>query len=565
MRSPLGAALLAAALPAGAVAPGPAWPMPIAPRLAAWEATAPCGPELAAQVLRFYELRGSLPAWTAAGGPRPEALELMTALAAAGGEGLPPETYGATALAGRLDLLPLLGDGPLAAEERADLEVALTRAALLYATHLLRGRVEPASVNPAWYATPRRADLAALLAEAVEEKRVGQALAGLAPPHAEYARLRAELTRYRGLAGSGWPEVPDGPTLRAGDRAPWSRLRPLELRLAAEGYLPAVVPRLRPAIGDPAAATEAEELVYDTPLRAAVTEFQRRHGLRGVAGEGELDAETVRELNVPAAARVRQIELNLERWRWLPGDLGDLHLRVNLPAFGLTAFAGGRQELAMAVVIGRQGWGTPLFHGEVDQIVLNPEWNVPEAIATREILPEARRDPGYLAREGYEVLTGWEADALLVDPSTIDWRQVEPESFRYRFRQPPGPRNALGRVKFVFPNRHSIYLHDTPAREVFRRSVRAVSHGCIRVEKARELALWALRREGGWDGDRLEAAIASGETRWLRLARPLPVFLLYWTAFPPDEPDAGPLHFRADLYGVDRALADALAAGAGTG
>lgn len=219
----------------------------------------------------------------------------------------------------------------------------------------------------------------------------------------------------------------------------------------------------------------------------------------------------------------------------------------------------------MAVVVGRQGWGTPLFHGEVDQIVLNPEWNVPESIAAREILPEAQRDPGYLEREGYEVLSGWGADAVTLDPLSIDWRQIEPGSLGYRFRQPPGPRNALGRIKFVFPNRHSIYLHDTPAREVFRRSVRAVSHGCIRVEKARALAVWALGGEGDWDGDRLDAAIAAGETRWLRLPRPLPVFLLYWTAFPADEPDAGPLHFRPDLYGVDRALADALEASADGG
>jgi murein L,D-transpeptidase YcbB/YkuD len=568
-------ALLAACLAAGAAPPGASARVPIAPRLAALESIAPCGPELAAEVRRFYDLRGSLPAWTEAGGPRPQARELVAALAAAVEEGLAPQAYGAAELALGLGRLGQPSAEELPAEERAglraDLEIELTRAALLYATHLLRGRVDPASVDPTWYATPRRADLAALLAEAVEENRVGAALAALAPPHADYLRLRRALASYRGLAASGWPEIPAGPALREGDRAPWSRLRPLELRLAAEGYLAAIEPRLRSAPSDPAAATAAEDLVYDAPLRAAVAEFQRRHGLRdaGQPGEldGKLDAPTVEALNVPAAERVRQIELNLERWRWLPGDLGDRHLRVNLPAFGLIAYAGGRQELAMAVVVGRQGWGTPLFHGELDQIVLNPDWNVPETIAAREILPEAQRDPGYLEREGYEVLSGWGAGAVPVDPRAIDWRHVEPESLGYRFRQPPGPRNPLGRIKFVFPNRHSIYLHDTPAREIFRRSARAVSHGCIRVEKAGALALWALGgahdQDGGWDGRRLDAAISTGETRWVRLPRPLPVFLLYWTAFPAEEPDAGPLHFRADLYGVDKALAEALAAEGG--
>jgi murein L,D-transpeptidase YcbB/YkuD len=560
---------LAACLVAGAAPPGATAPVPIAPRLAALESIAPCGPELAAQVRRFYDLRRALPAWTEPAGPRPPARELVATLAASGEEGLDPRTYAAAELALRLGRLGRLGQpNAEAEEERADLEVELTRAALLYATHLLRGRVEPGRVDAAWYATPRRADLAALLAEAVEENRVGAALAALAPPHADYARLRQALVAYRALASTVWPEVPAGPALRQGDRAPWSRLRPLELRLAAEGYLPALEPRLRSAPGD-AATAAAEELVYEAPLRAAVAEFQRRHGLRdaGHPGEldGELDAATVAALNVPAAARARQIELNLERWRWLPADLGDSHLRVNLPAFRLTAYAGGRPELAMAVVVGRQGWGTPLFHGEVDQIVLNPDWNVPESIAAREILPEAQRDPAYLEREGYEVLSGWGAGAVQVDPRAIDWRAIDPESLGYRFRQPPGPRNPLGRIKFVFPNRHSIYLHDTPAREIFRRSARAASHGCIRVERARALALWALAgghgHDSGWDGGRLDAAIAAGETLWLRLPRPLPVFLLYWTAFPAEEPDAGPLHFRADVYGVDRALEEAFLAG----
>ncbi|HEX9161513.1 MAG TPA: L,D-transpeptidase family protein, partial [Thermoanaerobaculia bacterium] len=263
---------------------------------------------------------------------------------------------------------------------------------------------------------------------------------------------------------------------------------------------------------------------FDAAVKAAVKHFQHLHGLEDDGVGGQL---TIRELNVPLADRIRQIEINLERWRWLPARLGDRHAIINLPEFNLTVVENEWPVLSMRIVVGKDfTHRTPVFSSEITQVVFNPYWNVPDSIADRELWPEQRRDPGYFAREHIEVLAGG------------------------RLRQKPGPWNALGSIKFNIPNRYAVYLHDTPSRELFSRAVRTFSHGCMRVEKPVDLALYLLRDNPGWTKERIIEQSKTGVERAIDLRSPLTVHVLYWTAYV----DGGEVHFAPDIYARDPAL-----------
>ncbi|HKI06457.1 MAG TPA: L,D-transpeptidase family protein, partial [Thermoanaerobaculia bacterium] len=264
-------------------------------------------------------------------------------------------------------------------------------------------------------------------------------------------------------------------------------------------------------------------------LQAAVRTFQERNGLDadGAVGPGTLEA-----LNVPAADRVRQIEINLDRWRWLPSDLGERHVMVNIAGFALDVIEAGKPALSMRIVAGKPTSRTPMFTGTMTHLVLNPYWNVPAGILKKEIRPRLAREPGYLAKQNMEMLPGG------------------------RVRQRPGPNNALGKVKFLFPNRFDVYLHDTPSRSLFSRSQRTFSHGCIRVEKPLELAEYLLKEDPAWTPAKIQKALAKGSESWVKIPNPLPVHLAYWTAW---VDDAGVTQFRKDVYGRDKPLLDSLA------
>jgi murein L,D-transpeptidase YcbB/YkuD len=277
---------------------------------------------------------------------------------------------------------------------------------------------------------------------------------------------------------------------------------------------------------------------------------------------GALIAELARQResrargDADAAARADQVRANLERWRWLPRDLGTRHLRVNVAGFGLEAFDQGRVALAMRVVVGEKDWNTPLAHGAISHIVLNPAWNVPRSIATREMLPAARRDRGYFRAKGIQVFPAkGSGEARPLDPSKIDWRRVDADAFAYRLRQPPGPHNPLGRIKFVFANPYGVYLHGTPGDLAFARGLRALSHGCVRVEDEIALAEFALAPDPTWTHERLLETLKSAWEYRLPLPRPLPVHLLYFTATVGAD---GAVRFGRDPYGWDRDLIAAL-------
>jgi murein L,D-transpeptidase YcbB/YkuD len=292
---------------------------------------------------------------------------------------------------------------------------------------------------------------------------------------------------------------------------------------------PAPAPAVAPA---PAAGP-----VFDKQTQDALKRFERRHGM---VVDGRLDREVLAALNVPVEARIRQIELNLERWRWLAETLGDRYVLVNIPTFHLTAVDHGQVELQMRVVTGKHDSPTPIFSDEMTTVVFSPYWNVPPEIARNETIPAVMRDPGYLGRNNLEVVRG----SRVLDPWSVDWSRPGHVSFRQR----PGAHNALGGVKFVFPNQFDVYLHDTPAEALFARVERDYSHGCVRIEKPFEMAQWVLKDRPEWTPERIKAAMDSGREQQIALKQHIPVYIVYETVWVDDD---GTVEFRDDVYGHD--------------
>ena len=477
---------------------------------------------------RFYRQRAYLPAWRDGGQLRPAAHALIGLVRRSPEHGLSVSDY-------HLHELMEIRAGQSAAAS-ALVDVLLTDAFLAYARHLHSGRNRPQLTEPAWHIEPDRMDAVALLSRVLGNGGLESTLATLAPAHPQYRKLQALLARYRALAASGgWPLLESGSLLRVGDRD--LRVATLRQRLWLEGF---------------AVHWEtADEYRFDPGLKAVLERFQQ---LRGIEPDGILGPQTLAALNVPVTQRIQQILLNLERWRWLPRSLGERYIMVNIAGFQLQLVSGGRPHLDMRVIIGKPYRSTPAFVGRLDYLVLNPHWNVPERIMREDLLPQQKANPEFLTEQGYRILAGWGEDAREIDPATIDWQQIRPEAFPYRLRQMPGPQNSLGRIKFMLPNRFDVYLHDTPARHLFERTVRTFSSGCIRVESPVALAEQVLVGvEGDWSAARVRERIATGETLNVNLAQPIPVYVLYWTAWVDAD---GRAHFATDIYGRDRRMVE---------
>lgn len=474
---------------------------------------------------------------------------LLESIQAAERHGLDPEDYGFTRLS--QGLAALNRGAALSPEQRSALDTAFTEAFQSLARDLATGRIAPKSVDASWHISPVSPDLDAVLDQALRHNDVAGTLAALAPQQQEYARLMESLQRYRNIAAAGgWPQIPGGSSLTLGRANDPARVHVLRQRLAAEGYLPQPVASPTDSAISAIPALPADS--YDSALAEAVRQFQAS---RGLLVDGIVGAGTLRALNVPAQERAQQIALNMERWRWLPSSLGDPHIRVNIAAYQLDVYEGERRVMNMPVIVGKEGWSTPFFNDAIDHVMLNPNWDVPRSIAIEDILPKVREDPSYLYENNFVVLDGWDEDATRIDPATIDWYAVSAEDFPYRFRQLPGSDNALGRIKFMFPNQFAVYLHDTPDEHLFESRQRALSHGCIRVARPLDLADYLFRDDPAWDRARFAQAIASGRHMRVDLPAPVPVYLLYWTAFVDDQ---GRMQLRPDIYGVDEAQSRAL-------
>lgn len=484
---------------------------------AGWAGAAEPDPAVAA----FYATRAEAPVWTEATEPpvlNALGLAVEQALREADREGLDPDDYA----------IP-------AASTPAALDRAVTQTLQGYLTDLQAGRVAPQKADPALFVYRRDVDGLRLLEAVAGSADPGRAIADLAPANPVYRRLRRLLSEYRGLArAGGWETVAEGETLKPGMTDP--RVSAVRRRLAATGDL---------------TLPEVPTDLYDETLEVAVRAFQRRHGLDA---DGAIGTRTVRALNVPVEARIRQIELNMERFRWMPDEFGDDHVFVNLAGFELDYVRQGTTRLSMRVVVGRQYRETPVFSDRIRYLEFNPTWTVPPKIAIEDLLPKIRKDPGYLAAGGYQVFPAGSANPQPVPAGTVDWSALGKGRFPYLLRQAPGKKNALGQVKFMFPNRFDIYLHDTPAREFFRRSVRTFSSGCIRLEKPLALAA-ALLRGDDQDPGRIDAIVESEKTTRVTLAKPVPVHITYLTAW---IGEGGTVEFRDDVYGRDALLAKAL-------
>jgi murein L,D-transpeptidase YcbB/YkuD len=476
----------------------------------------------------FYARRGFRPAWD-----EKNAAELRRALADSAADGLNPVDY----FLPQLEELSRQSKGPAATPTQiAQHDILQTEALLRLGYHLLFGKVDPETFDPQWNygRTLEDRDIAPRIEAILASRDVYQRIEALKPTHRLYGALKRELARYRAAeAAPAPPPVPAGASLKPGASDP--RVPLLRARLLASGDL--------------AAGGAADSPVYDAPLEEAVRRFQQRMGLES---DGAVGAGTLAELNLPAAERARILRVNLDRGRVLLQDLPERFVVVNIAGFTAFLVRGQEIEWSARVQVGKPYRKTPLFRSEMTYVVFNPTWTVPPGIIRSDILPAAQADPASITRRGLKVL---DAGGREVDPASVDWSRFKSGHIPYTLRQDPGPKNALGRVKLMFPNDYFVYLHDTPSQALFDRADRAFSSGCVRVERALELAERVLDDPGQWNAQSIAEVIHGGKLQNVTLKRRMPVLLAYWTAWVDRD---GHVNFRRDLYGQDAQWAEAL-------
>ena len=437
----------------------------------------------------------------------PAADKIIALFKASAAEGFDPQDY----LIPAIDVAGARGN-PL---KLAELETAFSAATLRYASHLYTGRLDPRSVNGLLDIAPKRLDEAALLVELASSDDPAAVLAKLEPIHPEFLALKAALATFDDRAIDRPVLIAEGPTLKPG---------------MSDARIPALRQRMElPAL---------DGTVYDDALVAAIKAFQERQNLEV---DGVIGPATLAALNGGVPVTREDIIANMERWRWMPRDLGEFHVLVNIPEFRLAIRRNGVEEYATRVVVGTVKNQTPVFSDNIRHIVVNPYWNVPSSILRGEIAPAVLRNPGYIERNNYDLLYNGTA----VSPWQVDWSQVSASNFPFRVRQRPGPGNALGQIKFLFPNKHDVYLHDTPSKSLFARDFRAFSHGCVRVQNPMEFADALMANEANISRASLEAMFGSSE-RWVNPDKQIPVHIAYFTV----RVDAdGTLRNYGDVYG----------------
>ena len=499
-------------------------------------------PYYADEMQGLYGPLGYGPVWLLAGKPRPQAREVVDELLAAANRGLDPADYDATQLDATLRALQ--GGQPPGAREQGLFDAALSIGFLRFISDLHIGRINPRKLGVAFDVGPKKYDLPPLVRRAIDANRIRQTVAEAEPKLALYRRMQVALQQYRQLARDpALGPLPAGTTVRPGEA--FAGLTALAHRLAAFGDLAAASPA--PAAGG----------VYAGDVVEAVKRFQARHGL---APDGVLGKGTIMALNVPVAQRVEQIEFALERLRWLPDLDGGPFLVVNIPAFQVWGFdslnAAGPPPLHMRVVVGKAlNTRTPVFEEDMQYVVFRPYWNVPYSIVKGELLPALRQNSNALAVRNMELVRGFDdATALPVTAENI----AGLAKGTLRVRQVPGPKNALGLAKFIFPNADNVYMHGTPAQALFERSRRDFSHGCIRLEEPLAMAEFVLRDQPEWTRARIEAAMNGAKPTHVNLKRRLPAIIFYTTAI---VDLADKVHFYEDIYGHDTKLKKELLAG----
>ena len=471
-----------------------------------------------AAIADFYRRRGFHYAWFTGdtlGSAARNVMGLFPPADTAGGTGLSPWRTGLVALLARVDTLPLTDS------LREATELALTAGFFRAAGAEYGGLVQRDLRELEWYIPRKKKNYDRLLDSLVAGVTD---LSPIEPVRPQYARLKTALKFYDALDTLPWPAI----TWKKGKAPGDSVLALLRERLALLGDLP----------------TLPDSLITDSSLREGVKRAQYRFGLKET---GEPGPDLIAELNVPPAERERQILLNMERQRWLPARPDSDEILVNIPAYRMLVHEQGRIAWGMNVVVGAEATRTVVFSGNLSQVVMAPYWNIPQSIIRDEILPAVKKNTGYLARKDMEVVMGGQ----VVPAASINWKNYS-KGVPFTIRQKPGPANALGLVKFLFPNQYSIYFHDTPAKDKFLRDQRAFSHGCIRVSEPAKLAEYLLRNDTTWTPARIKAAMNGRTETTVRLKKPVPVVIGYFTAWVDSE---GVIYFRRDVYGHDAKLA----------
>ncbi|MEO7084198.1 MAG: L,D-transpeptidase family protein [Gemmatimonadaceae bacterium] len=458
------------------------------------------------------------------GARQPRVRALLLAVANADSDALRLDAYPLADLSKALKDIDDSGSHPTA-EQLANADVLLSAAFAALGENMLTGQFQPSALNQNWHINPLEERVDSALVLTLREDDLAAGLVRMRPQDPGYDSLRTALVAFREkVSHGGWAanSVPQGKILKRGDAAPQSRLDSLRARLRAEGFL-----NDSGATGGSASKGRSNRSVYDASLAAAVAQFQAHHGI-GV--DSMLGKETVDAMNVPSQYRLAEIAANLERYRWMPRSLGSRYVLVNVPEFRLIAYDSAKQSLEMKVIVGQEyeDKATPVFSDSMEYLVFRPYWNVTPDIASKEIFPKMRADPNYLAANNMEVYS---------------------DHGRRAVRQLPGPKNSLGLVKFMFPNDFNIYLHDTPNGELFKKDVRAFSHGCIRVENPSALAQWAL----GWSAERVDSLMhGTTDNKTVKLQSKIPVYIVYFTTYVRD----GQLYFGNDLYERDSKLVE---------
>ncbi len=525
---------------------------------------------------QLYEGRNYAALWIDRDGPITQAFEMLEIIRNSSNEALDPNYYHIKEIENTLERMDRDKNSGLSyeAQDLAELELLLSNSFLTYAHDLHYGRVRAEQINLDLSIAERPVNLSNLLVTAVETNQIQETLDSLLPKYPMYAKLRTSLKEYREIAAKGgWQPVPYGDKFKKG--AQGQRVAALSNRLKVTGELDS--------------STPGSDL-FDEPLDQAVRKYQQRNGLYvdGVVGKSTIEA-----LNVSVQERISQIELTMERWRLIPQNLGNRYILVNIANYNLYGVENNNDSVNMRIVVGKPKWNTPMFSENMTHLIINPYWNIPPSIFRDDIAPRIKTDPEYLSKrsidalglkppqkivveetveetevveiegnlESTEVADGNNAEEKELSQAEIQNKQAQEEytskvlSGKYRLRQNPGPGNPLGRIKFLFPNKHSVYLHDTPNRGFFKRAQRNFSHGCIRVEKPVELAEFVLSTDPSWTQSTIQSNINRGRTKTVHLDQAIPVYILYFTAWVDNN---GHVNFHKDVYGLDKTLYNAL-------
>lgn len=461
----------------------------------------------------------------------PEAEKLFDVIQKSDEEGLNPKDYQFFDLKEKLkELDDAKKDTAKYNDLLKKLDISLSATYFKFASDYYRGLVVPRENKEVeWDVKRNKIKLHKALLTFLGDRESKYPYAEFKPLHKEYANLKKALARYREIEkAGGWPVIPAGTSLKAGQKS---------------SVVPLLNKRLADFINKDAAS---DSTVYGAGLVNAVKKFQELHGQKP---DGNVGPATLKLLNIPVQDRIRQIVINMERWRWIPKSFEPSYLLVNIPEYKLHVIENSKEVMTMNVIVGKTMNATPIFSDKLEHVVLSPYWNIPPGILKNEIAPKVMSDPGYLDRMDMEVVT---FKGQPVSASSVDWSKAGASGFNYIVRRRPGPKNDLGDVKFIFPNTDNIYLHDTPNDELFSQAKRGFSHGCVRVERPIDLAVYLLRNVSGWDKSSILNQISTRKEKYVAVKEKLPVYLVYFTA---KADENGTVQFYEDIYGHDAQLA----------